>query len=309
MPCSIPSPEHIGVLLRSIRLRKRIGMRSLAQQMGWGGNTPIIRIEKGQSHPDLTTLERWLDSLDASASERYLAIGLAGYLSHTIWPSLKEIKVVIGEYAQGLSEHPYPAYIVDYGLNVWAINDLTRSITGSNTPENLLRQQIDLFDCFYNSTLNIPVGQHDRLQSSREQIRRFKVLNIQRQHEPFYRAYPNCFRDHPGITEADYARFEADWCRVTVQDPPRRPETNGLIWVLQLPDHTELYIQTLPQFIMGLNGCFMMTSHQPYDHPALPDNRLRAENYFRRFRGVDKHTHLLWEYSDPQVVLRRFQAL
>jgi hypothetical protein len=40
-----------------------------------------------------------------------------------------------------------------------------------------------------------------------EQVRRFKVLNINRQHEPFYRAYPECMKGRLGLPDADYERF------------------------------------------------------------------------------------------------------
>lgn len=310
MSCNEPPITHVGDYLRMIRKRKGITLRTVNGKMGWKHNVPASRVELHHHDIDEDTLNRWMDALAMTPSERGRALGLAGHLPTTRYPTLAEIKKHITPLLTTLAEHPYPAYIVDYGLNLWAINALTAAITGLNTPESLLKIGISMFDCFYNSALGIPVGIYDRFDSAREQIRRFKALHVQRQHEPFYRAYPEVMRGRYGISATDYAYFASAWCAISADDPPNVAASQGLVWALRGKgsDGRDLIFHTLPQPILVLNSLFYISYHHPYDHPDYPLNRQYIDHYLTAFRAKarDTPTATLWDHGDPAMVMARF---
>lgn len=300
-----PADNALGVYLARLRRRKGVSQLNLAHGMGWRGTSPIVEIEAGRRRPDAETIKRWVAVLGWGVVEETHALGLGRYIAHTTFPHLAQISRVLDAMADNIRRIPYPAYVVDYNVNLWLINEATHAITGRTHPVELLRQHANLFDVLFNSRLDVRSRHHSILNTEREQIRRFKQLNIFRQHEPYYLAYPEYMRGRLDLPDEDYQRFAGIWNEISV-DTVNPTSTVGLVWSWRLPDESLVYFQVYPGLMIDLMNIFLLVVQQPYDHPDYPDNRARIDEYLKEFRERDMPVHKLWEIGDPQVVLNSF---
>lgn len=298
-----PCDEPLGEFLAKLRRRKGIPQKTLAELLEWKGTAPIVEIEKGRRRPSPETIIQWVNALKGTDLDRHFALGLAGYLPNTQFPPLATIIEHLTQLAFTFRDQKYPAYIIDYHLTLWVINPLTVALTGKLHPRDLLARHVNLFDVFFNGRLGIPVYETSSFELKARQIERFKVLNIQRHHEPFFCAYPECMKGRLDLPDADYAEFEKAW-RSTSSETAAQPNI-GLVWSLppQQKRGAPLYFETVPQPIFTLNNCFVMATHRPYNHPNDPENVGRVEAYLDSFRPIDEPNFTLWEDGDAQRLL------
>lgn len=255
----------LGEYLARLRKRKGIAQKHLAGIWGLKGTAPIVAIEKNCRHPTVKTIEQWIQAVEASPIELQIALGIAGYIPITTLPPLEEIISKLTHLLEDLGARNYPAYIVDYRLTLWAANDLTDAITGKSTIKWLMSHHANLFDVFFNTGLGIFGDSPSHMQTKTEQVRRFKQLNIMRQHEPFFCAYPDCMRERLNISKEDYKTFERIWNDTVLSVSSSQPSSSGLQWSMTTSEGTELYFHTVPEVIVSLSNFFIAT-HLPY-HP------------------------------------------
>lgn len=297
-----PCDTTLGKYLAGLRKRKGIAQKQLARLLGLKGTAPIVAIEKDRRHPTVKTIEQWISAVDASPVERHLALGKAGYIPNTQLASLDEIIRVINPIAEQLRRSSYPSYIIDFRQNLWAINSVTKAVIGNAEVSALLRMRANLFDCLFNSRLGIRTPQRNILQVETDQIQRVKALNVFRQHEPFYCAYPEYMRGRLELPDEDYDRFARAW-----RDTPPEPDMEALslsrlVWNMETPEGQIIYFEVIPEVILGLNNLFFIATHQPYDHPEHPQNQALAEQYLQHFRTGEAPCYRLWDLVDRTLL-------
>ena len=108
----------LGGLIKDFRIQKRISQLEVATKMGWSDTTRLSKIEQGRTgKPTNAVLEKILDALDLSETERNEALLAGGYL-----PTDKEIIEAVNNVKNKINSWPYPATMTDFTWRMVAFN-------------------------------------------------------------------------------------------------------------------------------------------------------------------------------------------
>jgi transcriptional regulator with XRE-family HTH domain len=195
--------KEVGDSLRNLRRKarvsseegtrgyKRVTQELLAERLGWSNAAHVSQIENGLRLPQAETIQRWVIACEGSMSEMYYLLGIAGYLPPTKFPpkqafiptlELVDLKTLIN--------HPYPAYIVDYRSVLWVVNSATALFISDATPVTaFVGGAYSLFHFIFDPRLPVRNRIHNWEEYHRRQLLLFKMYNMLRQHEPFYKNF------------------------------------------------------------------------------------------------------------------------
>ena len=180
--------------------------------------------------PTPETLLKIAEVTHAPPEDAHYLLGLAGYLPITRFPPQAQTLAVLKRVADCLARLACPAYVLDYRGRFWIVNQAVADMVGLDlsalralmlpySPDgNLPPEPIDYFQVIFDSRLPFQklLGNYDQV--AHGQVARFKAININRRHEPFYHGY--LARAEQRMLPADYAYFALLWQKVDSQYTP-----------------------------------------------------------------------------------------
>lgn len=199
--------ELLGQEIQLSREKAGLSPNQFASRLGWRGPTPVHRIERGESKPNAETLERISRVLDFTLAQYLYYLGLAGYLPVTYLPKKSMLIPILEDIIREMEGDANPSVLRDYKHVIWGINE---PMMGFMQRIGYAREQIVGWMKNTTSSLDgiwggisaqddIHENIHEFLQ---QQIDLFKFHNVYRQHEPFYKQYPDKIK---------HKRFQTAW--------------------------------------------------------------------------------------------------
>ncbi len=233
------SPDTLGWFIRQLRTDlyvQRTGKEALTQEkLAEAINCArelISRWENNKKRPNPTpdALLRIAKATHAPPEDAHYLLGLAGYLPITRFPPQAQTLGALKQAAACLAYVPYPAYVLDYRGRFWIANQAVADMVGLDLsvlralmqPYSLSAalppEPIDYFQVIFDSRLPFQRLLSNYDQVAHGQVARFKAININRRHEPFYK---NCLaRAEQRLPAGDYAYFAMLWQKVDSQYTP-----------------------------------------------------------------------------------------
>jgi len=278
-------PMTLGEFIRLLRTKhyvQRIGHKKLTQselgeQLGY--NRGIInRWENNRLKPKPDDLVRIAEVTCASAEDVHYMLGLAGYLPKTRFPKREVTLNILSRVAECLAQSPYPAYVLDYRLRFWIVNQAMAELIG--IPLDMLKnlvlpypvkddppEPIDVLNVLLDSRLPFRALLGNRDQLIRRQIARFKAVNLYRRHEPFYQ---QCLaRLERRLLPDDFRQFIQFWREANPFEMPRSGSClNSEIAVVRNGEQRFYSLHDEP--IFELIGLFFHVRYVPHDGLLLP---------------------------------------
>lgn len=270
---------RLGKDIYDTRLSMGMSPSDLAACMGWEGTAPVYLIESGKRRPSPETLERLAICLRMSYPTLHYWLGLAGYVIATSLPPLVQIVSILQKVADLIDRYPYPAYILDYQQNFWALNLAAVRMASlahysSDKLADLVARIISTLELIFDSRLGFRqiILKHEDF--GYRQIYRFKVGNLFRRHEPFYLAYP-ARMSH--LLAEDYEFFQRIWNSIDPQpfSPTFSASGDGMRDFIEiaLPGGGVLRFWLVVEKIIYLDGFFEVVRFMPLTG-SLPEAKL-----------------------------------
>lgn len=271
----------------------------------------ISRYENGRRIPPLNYIRQLARSAKLTYIEEQYLLGLAGVLIPTKMPSPEQIQKGIDIYCRDIQSDWYPSMIVDHNFGIWVMNEAIYEILGESLSKNLVAQYITVLDLLFGADLRYDAKKlvHEAItpeinQLRRQQLTLFKLINIQRRHEAFYRNYPQ----HLGYFGEGKPRIHSKsflplWYELDVLDTNDKylfkdggAEIAGLLPSRQDSDvRYRRRIEQAPHLPM-----FYIMRFEP-----LP----RYEHLFARYKWVSEKMIKLWEIADIQPIIEGIDSL
>jgi transcriptional regulator with XRE-family HTH domain len=254
-------------------------------------STTIGRWERGENDPEAENVERLVEIFNLSYPDAMFWYGLAGKLPRLRMPSRRQIIESLETMTNALQEHIYPAYVLDNRhFRFWLINPGTVKLVGG------IERAYELAKC---SVFQLAFSRHfgimdtlgdDLPKIQREQIRRFKALNIYRRHENFYMEYPERLKLKDGLTESEYEVFEKLWNEV-------EPDEMLLSDYAKLGDmtfnlHEPVKFRLIAETILHLGNLFSVSWYNIVDK----EHEAAAATIFRR--ANEEECIKVWELPE-----------
>lgn len=298
--------EHTGQFLHHLRKKapltlaeRRMGFRSVTQEvltarLGKKANSKISEIENGVRQVTAETIHAFCDALQATHAERYMALGLGGYLPKQIIPPIDEVisLLEVGT-AEILISYPHPAYIVDYWGFIWALNGACVAFTANE--EDFVRtfsRPINLIHGLMDSQLYLARHLKGDLVL---QIKRFKALNLYRQHEPIYQNFVNILaRD---MTAQDARRLKKLWDETPLTDDETQQVELGRLWFERETGETIFY-EIVPQFLYFPSDIFTLVRLIP--DRTIAGNVVLADAFHKPFQS--RAPFYIWRHRNAETL-------
>lgn len=287
----------LGNLIRNLRRRVRLTQSQLAERLGYSGHEIVSRWENDREKPTIDTLVEIARVTNARDDELHELIMLERKVETHFPPyaiTLPQLKSI----AKDMANLPYPAYLLDYRGRFWAVNAGISQIVG--VPLETIRamlqiyQQISFLDVVFNRHLGFKAKLKNFDLLARQQIARYKMMNLYRRHEPFYRDI--LVRARAQLPEPeDYEQFKRLWHEV---DESKFHELVTGIWVSVVLQHNaseqRYWLHVDPIFQLG-KDLFVIVWYRPEDWRMLP--------------AVPQEVLCLWDIVDVrQVFASEWQA-
>lgn len=166
-------------------------------------------------------IQALVEAFELSYQETIYLYGLAGKIPPMRMPSKEQIIRSFEGLVPFIGNFPYPAYILDSRyFRFWLVNHPTVQLIGGRERVNELAN-CSVFQILFSRRYGIADLFGENLErTQKDQIRRFKALNILRRHEAFYMEYPERLRDKDALTDDEYAVFEDMWNAVNPDEEP-----------------------------------------------------------------------------------------
>ncbi len=270
----------------------------------------LSKWENGHNKIALDNLHFLASALEIPYEEEIYWSGLAGYIKPTPLPTKQQITSILEVYYQEIQRHPYPAIIIDYRNNLWAINPAAAVFVGSyEVAANLLKERMfNLFELFFNTRYFGPdIAEIDGLH--RRQIILFLMTNLYRRHEPFWQRYPKCWDGQ--LTPPDYRRFEIMWNDVcakyldsfTSSERFVREVTKYSYVTFQTPTGIPIQFKVMAETPSYFYNNFFQVLYYVLDND---EDKQEAENFFKSFQGKDTSKLKEWKLRDVDEILAGF---
>lgn len=288
----------VGDELRRFRMRHGMSQFDLAVCMEWKGTNPLIQIEKNRRIPRPETIERLGKCIGLNYLEIHYLNGLAGYHLPTRLPPAAYIAEILDQIAEAIQNYPYPAYVVDYQFRFWLTNPATVLFTLGNSDRlrDLMARPLHVFDITFNSQLGMRRNIAHLEAFETGQVFRFKMSNAFRQHEDFFRTFPESMAH---LDAADYENFKRIWGaievnRLPVMQPLQVQEfysrlKRGDINLKFAEGESAYYLRIEP--ILHLGDLFQLVTFVPVDE-AL------AQRLNQSYVPPNAQTFKLWQLAD-----------
>ncbi len=191
------------------RLRDQYG-KTQEEAAGMGSLAYIANIEAGDRRPSDKKIREIAENCGFTYTEtQYLRL-LAGHIELSKMPSAAAILKHQKRIEEEMAAFSNPAYLADYRLTFWGFNRQAEAVLKSTTTLiNILSRKMTspqlLFDHQVELRQRIKNWEFVTLHT----LRRFQLLNANLQHEPFFRAYPDCMEAK--LTPQEYQEFREVW--------------------------------------------------------------------------------------------------
>lgn len=193
-------------------IRANLGTQEVVAALLNHDQSLISRYEQGKRIPSLNYIRQLARHVKLSYIEEQYLLGLAGVLVSTRMPSPEQIQNGMIAYCRDMQHDWYPSAIVDHNFGIWVMNEAAYEVLGEAFSKSLIAQYITILEMLFSADLHYNPEKlvHEAVsrtanQSRRKQIALFKLFNIQRRHEAFYRNYPQ----HLGYFGQDKPRIHA----------------------------------------------------------------------------------------------------
>jgi transcriptional regulator with XRE-family HTH domain len=205
---------NLGKLIKEARTQAGLLQKDIVVGLDLGDFQTISKWENGRGVPSANNLIRLARLLGVSYSEQNYWMGLAGYTPPTDMPTEAQIKEELKIYVDIIAQEFLAAGIIDYRFTVWALNLPGISIFGLEKTQKLLRGYGNEFEWVFDPLMDSLTTSVDSFQ--KQIIAWFKLFNLHRRHEPFFKKYPSCLKNNLGN---QYEAFEQLWHETPIDDP------------------------------------------------------------------------------------------
>jgi transcriptional regulator with XRE-family HTH domain len=196
-----------------------MSQEKLADQIAYAREM-VSRWERDECRPRIEVLPRLVQALKATNEDFYYMLGLMGILQPTRFPPYEKMVALLEQLADYVGRLNVPSYILDYRGRFWVVNQAVAEMTGLDMSllSQLMREiplddgrcdLIDYMQVVFNHNLPFRASLTNWERLARNQIARFKMINLYRRHEPFYAEYVE--RARKRLPPEDFAVFEALW--------------------------------------------------------------------------------------------------
>jgi hypothetical protein len=188
--------QELSRRLREIR-ENVIGTQVEAQKKLNHHQGLISRYESGKRIPPLSYIRHLARTATLSFTEEQYLLGLAGATIPTRMPSTEQIKRGMEAYCIDIQRDWYPCIIVDHNFGIWAMNNAAYDVLGEVRTTEIIGQYVTVLEMIFSNEIDYnsenlvyEVLTNEAFKTRLQQIALFKLFNIQRRHEAFYRDYP-----------------------------------------------------------------------------------------------------------------------
>jgi transcriptional regulator with XRE-family HTH domain len=187
--------EELYQRLREIR--SSIGSQQDVARILNHDQAQISRYERGKRIPSLSYIRLLSRCAGLPFTEEQYLLGLAGAGIPTRLPSPEQIKNGMEAYCRDIQNDWYPSIIVDHNFGIWVMNQAAYDVLGEIRTKEIIGQYVTVLEMIFSTELayNPEVLVYEALTNQAyrtrvQQVALFKLFNIQRRHEAFYRNYP-----------------------------------------------------------------------------------------------------------------------
>ena len=206
-------PDNItplGKAIKTARTQKKMTQRDVVFKIGIGDFSVISKWENDTSIPAPSNLIKLAQALELPYSEQMHWMGLAGYIPMTIMPNKQQIMDELDIYCDFIGQEFLAAGVVDYRFHIWAENRASLSIWGYEQTVDFMAGGGTAFEQIMDQAISGLVAESIE-PVQKKFIAFFRLMNLQRQHEPFFSTYPECMQVRLGN---NYKKFEQMWHEV-----------------------------------------------------------------------------------------------
>ena len=236
-----PDPKQFAQFIKALRESRKLSAGDVQELRGYlrEQTAPVYRWESGKHKtiPGPKLIIELGAVLKLSTADITQLLGLAGHLPETMLPPQKYVLQVLDMVAQQIQDYPLPAYVLDFRGNYWVVNPAAMSFFSykSDVIAKMMESRVNVFDFIFNHAL----GFSDQVQGidslQRDQVFRFKMTNLFRQHERFYKNMLPIMKTR--LQTTDYEHFIEI---LTTVDPQTTEVTgwHGQRGIIATIDHT-----------------------------------------------------------------------
>jgi transcriptional regulator with XRE-family HTH domain len=306
--------SELGYALRKLRDRskltsdeiqvgyRRVTQELLAERLGWSNAAHVSQIEKGSRLPQAETIQRWVTACGGTDFEIYYLLGQAGYLPLTqLPPKALCIRILEDLDLKSLQTYPYPAYVIDFQTTLWMVNSVFALFMDEQaTMQSLLCSPINLFHITFDPRLPIrhKIVHPEALYHT--QMLTFKMLNMMRQHEPFYKRFVG--DTGKGLLPAQAAELKRIWNETPLSTSYGFTFTREAMDFLITPG-LNVTLNGFVEMVFNMRDLFMICRFEPNKALTTSKNLQEFEGICEPLRG--KPSAKLWEHTDVDVYLRQ----
>jgi transcriptional regulator with XRE-family HTH domain len=301
--------EELYQRLREIRAS--IGSQQEAAKILNHGQALISRYESGKRLPSLAYIRQLSRSVGLPFIEEQYLLALAGASIPTRLPSPEQIINGMEAYGLDIQRDWYPSIIVDHNFGIWVMNEAAYDVLGEIRTKEIIGQYVTVLEMLFSTELDYSPESlvyeavtRQALRTRRQQIALFKLFNIQRRHEAFYRNYPQ----HLGYIGSGSPRIRPNnfipiWNQVDIvgargelQFKEGSVEITGV-----LPSRESVNIQ----YRQRLEPIPHLPSFGIIRFEPFP----KFEYLFARYKWISKQLLRLWEIADIEPIIRGIDKL
>jgi len=263
-------------IIKHKKRHKQMSQFDLASRFNWDSSSPVSAIENDSRVPKPETIEKWIEETSQDQTDLVYAYGLAGYLPQTKIPNLSFVKFILDRVSQEIANEVYPAYVLDCYGTFWVMNSLNLALTAGIPLADFMQIRTNVLDLSFNPRFQPLRDKIDNLNLFQaEQLRRYKGVQLLRQHEPFYTNLPASMKDR---FSTNFPEFERVWHQTEGLKLSDKTLASGFQWSLLLDNNTKLYFRTSATLIFHLSSSFHIVRHEPFNSPDVPDNQSRIDD-------------------------------
>lgn len=214
MPRRHNAQNSLGNLLRKLRRIAGKKQCEVAELLGVHRET-VSRWENDRDKPSIDMLIEFANVVSARDDQLHELIMLERNVQTRFLPWNK-MKPLMEQIAEDIAETPFPAYLLDYRGRFWVINEAVADMVNMPFEEIkcLLREykRISYLDVVFDSQLPFKGKLKNYDNVARQEVARYKYVNMYRRHEKFYQNTLQDAKERFG--PEDYRYFKSVWYKL-----------------------------------------------------------------------------------------------
>ncbi|MBE2196681.1 MAG: helix-turn-helix transcriptional regulator [Anaerolinea sp.] len=257
-----------GAELRKAREGRGWNTLKLASEYYYGtprSDNTIRRWEGGKCLPKEENIRRLAEIFELSYPDAMYWYGLGKKLPRLTIPSKRQIIDILDALIPAMQQHNYPAYVLDSRYNrICLINSAAVELFGGIKRVHELANY-SVFQLLFLDDLGVtPLLGKGLAEIRKEQILRFKAVNMYWRHEEFYMEYPERLKSKDGLLEAEYKEFESLWNVVQPGSTTNYAMHSEITFGYNSPVRFRLIID----LILSLGNLFSISWYNPVDRKS-----------------------------------------